>query len=370
MNILRKTVVAALAVITLAECRAGELPAWAIGPFERPAENPVITPDPSARFFCPMRRDSVRWEESDTFNPAAVVRDGKICVLYRAEDLSGMGIGKRTSRIGLAKTTDGMTFTRRPAPVMYPDEDHMKSFEWEGGCEDPRVAVTRDGTYVMAYTAWNRNIFRLCIATSRDLVHWTKHGPAFEKAYGGRFRDMKCKSGSLVTEISDGRLVITERDGKYMMYWGEYFVNLATSDNLTDWYPSLDEKGEIRKIIAPRDGFFDSALTECGPPAVVTDHGIVLMYNGKNKSGAAGDARFAAGTYSAGQLLLDARDPEKLIGRLDTPFFYPARSYEQSGQYAAGTVFVEGLVLYGGKWYIYYGCADSLVGVAVCEASR
>lgn len=344
------------------------LPDWALGPFVRPETNPVVTPDPSSTFFCPMRGETVRWEESDTFNPAAVVKDGNICVLYRAEDNSGIGIGRRTSRMGLATTTDGVTLVRRPEPVMYPDEDNMKEFEWEGGCEDPRVAVTEDGTYVMAYTSWNRDKFRLCIATSRDLVHWTKHGPAFAEACDGRFRDMKCKSGSMVTRVSDGRVVIARRDdGKYMMYWGEYFVNLAVSDNLVDWYPSLDENGEIKKIIAPRNGYFDSALTECGPPALITDRGILLIYNGKNRPGADGDQSIAAGSYSAGQLLLSLDEPEKVVGRLDEPFFRPTEEFERKGQYAAGTVFVEGLALYNDRWYIYYGCADSLVGVAVAE---
>ena len=49
----------------------------------------------------------------------------------------------------------------------------------------------------------------------------------------------------------------------------------------------------------------------------------------------------------------------------DKPFFFPEMPYEKTGQYAAGTTFVEGLVVLHGKWYLYYGCADSLVGVAV-----
>ena len=55
------------------------LPEWALGGFVRPAgANPVIRPDSQVRFYCPMRRDSVGWMESDTFNPAATVRDGEI----------------------------------------------------------------------------------------------------------------------------------------------------------------------------------------------------------------------------------------------------------------------------------------------------
>ena len=97
------------------------LPEWALGEFVRPeGKNPVITPNPESRFDCPMRQASVGWEESDTFNPAAVVKDDTICVLYRAEDNSATGIGMRTSRIGLAQTTDGVTMIRRAEPVMYP----------------------------------------------------------------------------------------------------------------------------------------------------------------------------------------------------------------------------------------------------------
>ena len=68
---------------------------WVIGPFLRPeGVNPVLVPQPTS-FHCPMRKEQVKWEESDVFNPAATVKDGKIVVLYRAEDNSAQGIGKR-----------------------------------------------------------------------------------------------------------------------------------------------------------------------------------------------------------------------------------------------------------------------------------
>ena len=172
---------------------------WALGPFVRPeGVNPVISPQPTT-FQCPMRKQTVRWEESDTFNPAATVKDGKIVVLYRAEDNSAQGIGKRTSRIGYAESTDGVMMSRSDAPILFPSEDGFKEIEWEGGCEDPRVAMTEDGLYVMLYTAWNRNLPRLAVATSRDLKNWTKHGLAFAKAYNGRFANIASKSASLVT---------------------------------------------------------------------------------------------------------------------------------------------------------------------------
>ncbi len=361
-----------LAVLPLFGYSQNVLPDWALGGFVRPGKaNPIITPNPSNQFDCPMQDKKIGWEESDVFNPAATVKDGKIYVLYRAEDNSATGIGKRTSRIGLAESEDGIHMKRRKTPVMYPDKDNMKEYEWEGGCEDPRVTMTEDGLYVMAYTSWNRKVARLCIATSRDLVKWEKHGPAFAKAYNGRFKDIFCKSGSMVTTIKDGKQVLTKIDGKYFMYWGEHAVYAATSDDLVNWTPILDEKNELATVIKPRPQYFDSALTECGPPAILTDKGIVLLYNGKNQTNdSKRDKRFTAGAYCAGQILTDPKEPMKVLQRLDVPFFRPMASFEKSGQYVDGTVFIEGLVFFKNKWYLYYGCADSQVSVAIYDPAK
>lgn len=343
--------------------------AWAIGPFIRPAgAKPVLSPQPTT-FYCPMQKKQMKWEESDTFNPAATVKDGKIVVLYRAEDNSAQGIGKRTSRIGYAESKDGVTMKRLDAPVLFPGGDNFEEIECPGGCEDPRVAMTEDGLYVMIYTAWNRKTARLAVATSRDLKNWTKHGLAFAKAFDGRFTKSAHKSASIVTKIKNGKITIDKVNGKYLMYWGEYAVYAATSDNLIDWYPVLNEKNELLKIATPRKGHFDSVMTECGPPAIRTKDGIVLMYNGKNRANG-GDAAYPAGAYCAGQLLLDANEPYKVLGRLDKPFFVPEASFEKSGQYKDGTVFIEGLVYHKKKLHLYYGCADSMVGVAVCDDTK
>lgn len=339
---------------------------WAIGPFIRPeGAKPVLSPQPTI-FYCPMQKQQMKWEESDTFNPGATVKDGKIVVLYRAEDNSAQGIGKRTSRIGYAESTDGITMVRLQKPVLFPGGDDFQEIECPGGCEDPRVAMTEDGLYVMLYTAWNRKTARLAVATSKDLKNWTKHGLAFEKAYGARFTKMANKSASIVTKIKNGKITIDKVNGKYLMYWGEYAVHAATSDNLIDWYPVLNEKNELLKIATPRKGHFDSVMTECGPPAIRTKDGIVLMYNGKNGV-KGGDMAYPAGAYCAGQLLLNSKDPYKVLARLDKPFFVPEAPFEKSGQYKDGTVFIEGLAYHKKKLYLYYGCADSMVGVAVCD---
>ena len=342
-----------------------KLPDWALGPFIRPENvNPVLAPDASNKFDDPMSGKNLRWEANDVFNPAATVKDEKVVVLYRAEDKSGEGIGGRTSRIGYTETSDGTTMQRMKTPVLFPAKDDQQEFEWTGGCEDPRVAVTEDGTYLILYTQWNKKVPRLAAATSKDLVDWKKAGPVFRKAYNGKYFNDATKSASVVTKLINGKQVIAKINGKYFMYWGEANVYAATSTDLVNWTP-IEENGALKKLISPRAKHFDSQLTECGPPAVMTDKGIVLMYNGKNLANENGDKNYTANSYCAGQVMFDLNDPTKAIARLDNPFFIPTESFEKSGQYPAGTVFVEGLVYFKEKWFLYYGCADSRVAVAV-----
>jgi predicted GH43/DUF377 family glycosyl hydrolase len=92
------------------------------------------------------------------------------------------------------------------------------------------------------------------------------------------------------------------------------------------------------------------------------------LYNGKNKVGE-GDPDYAANAYCAGQALFDKNDPALLINRLDQPFLFPEEDFEKNGQYPGGTVFIEGLVYFQKKWFLYYGCADSKVAVAVYDPS-
>ncbi|MGH7477607.1 MAG: glycoside hydrolase family 130 protein [Longimicrobiales bacterium] len=341
---------------------------WMFGPFVKPAAvNPVIAPNAAARFRSPISDSVVAWEEHATFNPAAVVRDGRVYLLYRAEDATGrMQIGHHTSRIGLAESADGLHFTRRDTPVLFPDDDAQARYEWPGGVEDPRIVETDDGTYVLTYTQWNRDVPRLAVATSPDLVNWTKHGPAFAGAASGKYLEIESKSGSIVSRVAGDRIVATRIDGKYWMYYNVPYVRVATSDDLIAWTPLEDERGDPLAVLSPRPGYFDSWLVEAGPPALLTEHGILLMYNAGNSEDY-GDADLPHRVYTAGQALFDARNPLKLIARSDAPFIRPTEDYERTGQYVEGTTFVEALVPFNGRWLLYYGTADSRVGVAVWD---
>jgi len=353
-----------LAVAVLAIAATGT-PEWRLGPFTRPAEaKPIVTPRPGSIFQCPMRGQPVHWEALHTFNPAAVVRNGKVWLLYRAEDDTGdMAIGGHTSRLGLAESDDGLHFTRRATPVLYPADDDQKAREWEGGCEDPRIVEAEDGTYVLTYTQWNRRLTDAAIATSKDLISWTKHGPVF----GTRFSDTFYKSAGIVSRVAGGQLIAAKIKGKYWMYWGEGTIRLAISSDLIHWQSVDDDHGDPVAVLGKRAGHFDSSFPEVGPPPILTRDGIVVLYNGKNAT-QDGDPLLTAGSYAVGEALFDPADPAHLISRTETPVFQPELPWERSGQYAAGTTFAEGLVLFHDKYFLYYGCADSFVGVAVAPA--
>ncbi len=349
---------------------------WALIPFAKgDSVNPVLVPG-NGSFICPVRNERVLWEEKDVFNPAIVVRDGKIYMLYRAQDKTGKPDG--TSRIGLAVSTDGVHFTRHAEPVLFPDNDEQKKYEWEGGCEDPRVVEDSNGTYYMTYTAFDGTLARLLVATSKDLLHWKKYGAAFANAYQGKYLDKWSKSGSIVSKYANGKIIATKINGKYWMYWGDQNIWAATSGDLINWAPvemqptekaPIDLKGqainmpELKIVIPTRNKKFDSDLVECGPPAMLTDKGILLIYNSRNVT-SIGDTSLQEGTYAAGQVLLDKNDPTKILQRMDSNFIKPDKPYEISGQ-VNNVCFVEGLAQFNDNWFLYYGTADSKIAVAI-----
>ena len=342
---------------------------WVLDGFARqPNSQPVIMPRPESVFRETPVSSPVHWEALHTFNPAAVVRAGKIYILYRAEDDSGENkIGGHTSRIGLAESEDGVHFTHDDSPVLYPADDDEKPREEKGGCEDPRVVDVGDGTYVMTYTQWNHVTYDAAIASSNDLHHWRKHGPLFARALGGKYKNLQYKSAGIVTTLRSGRLTAAKIAGKYWIYWGEGEVHLATSQDLLNWTPIEDGNGKLVTVLSKRQDRFDSQFPEVGAPPILTSAGIVVMYNGKNAS-SKGDPTLAPDTYSVGEALFSVDDPAHLLARTDHPIFKPELPFERSGQYVAGTTFAEGLVFFKNSWFLYYGCADSFVGVAVRRA--
>lgn len=309
------------------------------GAWRRASEAPIVSPQGAS------------WESAGTFNPAVVLihlpvnppvpPDAdpiKIVMLYRAQDAAG------TSRIGYAESTDGIHFIRWAQPVLYPEADYEK----DGGVEDPRLQKFGD-TYYLTYTGYNKKDAQLCLATSKDLIHWERKGVILP-AYKGNWNVAWTKSGAIVPE---------KIDGKYWMYWlgttadKTDQMGLSYSDDLIHWTEATKTP-----VLPRRPGKFDSRVVEPGPPPILTPAGIVLVYNGADDEL----------VYRTGVAIFDRADPRKLISRTDEPVFAPEKEWEKVGQ-VPNVVFVEGMVKRGDKFLFYYGGADKFVGVAEAPAS-
>jgi predicted GH43/DUF377 family glycosyl hydrolase len=295
------------------------------GAWHRASNRPVIAPQGDG------------WESAGTFNPSVIRHDGQIVMLYRAQDSNG------TSRLGYATSADGVRFIRRPEPILSPETEYERG----GGLEDPRL-VKIDDTYYLTYTGYNKTDAQLCLATSTDLVHWDRKGVILP-AYRGRWNVGWTKAGAIVPE---------KIDGKYWMYFlgtaadKTDQMGLAYSPDLVHWTDALDVP-----VLPRRPGRFDSRVVEPGPPPIVTAEAITLIYNG------ADDAL----VYRTGVARFDRTDPRRVLSRTETPVFAPEADWEKVGQ-VPNVVFVEGMVLHGGRWLFYYGGADKYVGVAEATA--
>jgi len=293
------------------------------GPFRPSERNPLLRPGRHG------------WESHNVYNPAAIVVGGRVALVYRAhaDDI--------VSSLGLAWSEDGFEFATEPEPVLTPEH------EWERyGCEDPRV-VEIDGTFYLTYTGWDRHTARLCLATSPDLRSWTKHGPIVPGI--NTFRGVRETPGP---EWSKGGVILPEQiDGRWLMWFGEGNVHLATSTDLLHWTAS-DEP-----VLRPEPGTFMGDLVETGPQPVRTRTGhILLMHN---------SAILLEGgvRYSCGQVLIDPARPDTVVAKLTEPWLEPS-SHEERFGLVDNVTFVEGLVHHRGTWFAYYGQSDTTIGVA------
>jgi len=294
---------------------------WPFGPWRRTAAVPILAPQGNG------------WESAGTFNPTVVEYNGKFVMLYRAQDAAA------TSRLGYAESTDGIHFTRRAEPVLSPEADYEK----EGGVEDPRLQKFGN-TFYLTYTGYNKKDAQLCLATSQDLIHWDRKGVILP-AYKGNWNKAWTKSGAIVPQ---------KIGGKYWMYWlgtaadKTDQMGLSYSTDLLHWTEATETP-----VLPRRPGKFDSRVVEPGPPPILTESGIVLIYNGADDQL----------VYRTGVAVFDRKDPRKLLSRTDQPIFGPEKEWEKVGQ-VPNVVFVEGMARQGKRWLFYYGAADKYVGVA------
>src|ERR1700682_3079706 len=184
---LRTSIATAITLVLLA---VGAAVAFAppFGKWTRLSSKPILSPQGNG------------FESAGTFNPSVVKKDGQFVMLYRAQDRQG------TSSLGYASSEDGIHFNRRPTPVLRAEAP----YENGGGVEDPRLQKFGD-KYYLTYTGYNNvdgvaadhKDAQLCLATSKDLLHWERQGIIIP-AYNGKWNVKWTKSGAIVPEKING----------------------------------------------------------------------------------------------------------------------------------------------------------------------
>ncbi|MCK5211160.1 hypothetical protein KAJ89_00510 [Candidatus Parcubacteria bacterium] len=336
--------------------------------FTRSNKNPILKPTKN------------KWENFKLYNPGVVYHNKKYHLFYRA-------VGKTInwqSVIGYAVSSDGVNFKRQKTPLLVPSNKFEKR-----GLEDPRITKI-DNTFYMAYAAYDGITPRLSIATSKNLRSWKKHGSAlknfrFEKA-GGVFISWKKGKPYIKPQTREwsksGAIFPGKINNTYWMLFGEYRIWMATSKDGIKW------KACQKPFLAPRrSNFFDNTYVEAGPPPIKTNKGWLVIYHGIDKN------MF----YRLGCLLLDLKNPNKIIFRSKNHIFGPKKKYELSGAVdimpgglnklqtikeqdlknylkqmektgnMPRVTFCCGAVLKNNKLHIYYGAGDSVICTATAK---
>lgn len=295
---------------------------------ERIKENPIIAPKPENS-----------WEARATFNPAAIYLDNKVHLVYRAQSMDN------TSVFGYAVSHDGYKIDyRAPEPIYVPRESFEQKLVSGGnsGCEDPRLTKISNKIY-MLYTAYDgKNLPRVAMTwiLVKDFIKqkWLWSKPVLISP-----PDIDDKDACFFPDKINGQYFVIHRSGDD--------IDSAFVPNL-----NFDGKNWIEEYrwISPRAGTWDGRKIGIAAPPVKTEEGWVLFYHGVSEK---------HGIYRVGALLLDLVDPTKVIGRSDEPIFEPETDYEKIGQ-IPNVVFPCGAVLIKDKFFLYYGGADQVIGVA------
>lgn len=293
--------------------------------------NPIISPRPG-----------FSWEAKGTFNPAAIDIDGSVNIFYRAVS------DKNVSAFGYAKSHDGLSIDQRSdKPVYFP----RANFETNGsdanyGCEDARLVKIEDRIYI-SYTAYDGRTPRVAVSSISTKDFSAKKWSAWSMPQVITPEHIDNKDSSFLPE---------KINGKYMVF------HRVKESICADFLDSLDfSKNQVREcveIVSPRRGMWDGGKVGLAAPPVKTDQGWLLLYHGVSWST----------TYRVGAALLDLNDPTIIKARTAVPLFEPHAEYEHKG-FVNNVVFPCGLVIRGNTAYMYYGGADTVVGVATMKMS-
>ncbi len=309
---------------------------------DRHPANPVISPRPHNE-----------WEAQGTFNPAAVADDnGKVHLLYRSIGSDGI------SQIGHAQSSDGLTFEVRssfpiyqPAtglpkategPLKYDPQVYTSGGGW-GGFEDPRAVRIEDRVYMtyVNFGGWHDVRIGLTSIAVKDLEkeRWDWKKPQLISPAG-----QVNKNWVLFPEKINGKFAILHSISPEVMV--DYV------DALDDLYSAPDVKSQPPK--GGREEFWDNWVRGAGPPPLKTEAGWLLLYHAMDKND--------PNKYKLGAMILDLKNPKKILYRSPHPILSPEMRYENDGK--PGVVYASGAVIKNGNLMVYYGGGDKHVCVA------
>jgi predicted GH43/DUF377 family glycosyl hydrolase len=271
------------------------------------------------------RLEIKRWhrdaEDVDSSDPRTITADGSTWLTS-------------LSHLRVARSRDGIHFEVASAPALFPATPY-ESF----GIEDPRITLL-DGTYWINYSAVSPHGIATALASTTDFRTFQRHGIIFPP----NNRDV-----TIFPDRIAGRYVALHRPMPEGIGQPEMWV--ASSSDLLSW-------GGHRLVASARPGSWDDAKIGGGavPIRVRTDgrDAWLAIYHGVTSSPL---------TYSLGALLLDARDPGRVIARSRHPILAPDAPYEREG-FFGGVVFTCGILADGDGVRVYYGAADGVTAVA------
>lgn len=310
-----------------------------------------------------LEKTSLKFENKGVFNPACIQVGDITHMFYRAVNRNDI------SSIGYCQLKDNKVVKRLKEPVLSPEYGYEKK-----GVEDPRITLL-DGIYHLFYTAHDGNNALIAYATSKDLVHFTKHGlispkisydeaedifrrskvrerytmfEMFYKEKGGKNILLFEKDASLFPQKFNHKFALLHRvlPGIQIIYFNNF-------SELTEgfWRDYLKNLGDF--IVLDPLFWFENRNIGGGCPPIETKDGWLIIYH------AVEDTPFGK-IYHAAAALLDLKNPLKVLGRLKEPLFSPKAPWEKSGV-TNNVVFPTGAVVRDRRLYIYYGAADKLI---------
>jgi predicted GH43/DUF377 family glycosyl hydrolase len=317
---------------------------WAIGPFTKHPGNPVLSPTPGGW-------DTGRMD-GGVHNGAVVVRNGLFYYVYRGErplDVEMKSDFDYICDIGVATSADGVHFTKDPAasPFFRKGPDRRYSYE------DVNL-VEYQGTYYLFCNQWDwehqgdHTVNGTFLATSKDLLHWEKHGIVFPGA-------ARTHRNGVVLHDPQNRAV--KANGKFIMYINDGLI--AYSDDLLHW-----ESHDATEHWPGGEGCL--ALTHYSKDRPDD----IVLFTGGNHTG-----HF----YAIGEVLFSSKDPERPLSWLPRPVLKAEGTYPwESGLSAEpphapistfrDCIFFNALTLYRGTWWLYYGGSEYYTCLATAPA--